>query len=363
MPWRLERGGNPIETVRNHECEGLGILEPDTHAHVLHLRTLLTLVLGPALAILLPALILGGSRGYWELMRSWETGTSSAVEAEIRLAEPRSVRRVVLGSSVALTDLDERLLDRLLGAPEGSTLNLGIKAGSVATSAMLTPEVLDLTPGVVLFVVHTSSMSDTRTPRNAARFGRRRVPPSTIYHPSVARRVCSARSFVVERGYHLAGALGSANLLVRHRLDLRYLASRFLLHRGKLPTRHHPRSIRRLDEQALRDDLEAVRGPLQLSLDGPASASLRYVAAALSSEGVRLVVAPAPDHPDIRGAAYSAALIDLLTELQRQCGFDLMPLEALPEFQDPDFNDHHHMGPSGCLKFTTAVAEYLGSTG
>ncbi len=238
----------------------------------------------------------------------------------------------------------------------------GIKAGSVVVSAMLTPEVLDLTPEVVLFVVHTSSMSDDSVRSNLDRPRRRGVPPSTIYHPSVARRVYSPRSFVVDRGYHLAGALGSANLLVRHRLDLRYLASRFLLHRGKLPTRHHPRTIRRLDEQALQNDLEAVRGPLRLSPDGPASASLRYVAAALSSEGVRLVVAPAPDHPDIRGAAYPAALVDLLTELQRQCGFDLMPLEALPEFQDPDFNDHHHMGPSGCLKFTTAVAEYLAPT-
>ena len=326
---------------------------------MLQLRTFLLLILGPVLAILLPALVLERSRDYWELMRSWETGTSSSVEAEIRLADPATVQRVVIGSSVALTDLDERQLDRLLGDPEGSTLNLGIKGVSLATSTMLTPEVVDLTPSTVLFVVHTSVLNEMRGEGSAAGARQRGVPPSTVYDSSVARQVCTNRSFATDRAYHLAGALGSANLLVRHRLDLRYLASRYLLHRGRLPTRHHPRSIRRLREKALQADIEAARAPLKLSQDGSASRALRYASSALSSEGIRLVVIPAPDHPGVRGTTYPTEFTDHLVELQRLVEFDLMPVSAFPMFRDPDFNDHHHMGASGCLGFTTSVADYL----
>lgn len=320
-------------------------------------------LLGPAVAIGLPAVVLQGSRGYWELMRSWETGTTSAVEAEIRLADPRRVRRVVLGSSVALTDLDEGLLDRRLGQPEGATLNLGIKGGSAAVSAMLTPEVAALEPELVLFVVHTDNLRERPEPTEPAAGRQRGVPPSTIYDPSVARHICPSRTYATDRAYHLAGALGSVNLLVRHRLDLRYLASRFLLHRGVPPRRHDPRSFGRLGDEALREDLAAAGGPLRFDREGASFRGLVFATETLAGTGIRLVVVPAPDHPGVRGEPYPASFVDLLTELRDRCGLELIHPAAFPEFGDADFLDHHHMGRSGRLRFTATVAEYLKAGG
>jgi len=329
---------------------------------VLRLRTLVALLVGPALALLVPDAVIRSSPGYWRLMAGWETGTTSAVEAAVRLRAPGSVDLVVLGNSLALSDLDEGRLADLLGTPAGGVLNLGVKTATAAEVAMLLPQVLELEPRAAVLVVHSGMLADRR-PGPAAGGRLQGVPEPTLYDPGVALRIYPPRALWEDRGEHLRGALGAGNVFLRHRRDLRYLLTRLLLHGGRPPPFAHPRDFTRLPPPRLERALVRARSwPLSFSADGTPASAVRVLAAGLERHGVALTVAPAPDHPAVRGTAYHPGYVAFVRRLAREVGFSLVDPAAFPAFTDRDFVDEFHMTASGREAFTATVARHLAAS-
>jgi hypothetical protein len=302
------------------------------------------LCLGPLLALAVPSVLLGSSGSYWRFAASFPPGEPMHVEALLHEASPGSIDVVVLGSSVAIGDVDEALLDRFLLT---KSLNLGIIGAPVCANAMLARDVVRLRPRLALLVVNHH---DLRT--NLATHWAR------TYDPVVAASIFSAGAIFEERSFHLAGTLGWSNLLCRHRDALR---NWFLEYRHR-PSQRHPRDnppVRgaRL-EQAVKD-LKVREKVLRFDGSGPNAEGLRYMAAAFRDAGIRFVVCPAPLSTALYQGNYHPGLGRFLLKEERDMGFDRIKGGELGTYGPEDFIDTYHLGRSGQARYTRAIAEAI----
>ncbi len=104
---------------------------------------------------------------------------------------------MVMGSSIAHRNLDEARLERMLGPRRARVLNLGFDGAMAVTMAMMIPDVLDLEPRVVLFVV-SPFMLTAREPLTGAR----------AYHPVVAWQMFGPPRSLDGARFHLMGTFG-----------------------------------------------------------------------------------------------------------------------------------------------------------
>ena len=306
-------------------------------------RAWLSLLIGPLLVLGGSALGARHSQRWWSIPASLAPGGAYRADALAHAAaRDRSAAAVILGSSVALRDVDEGQLGRALG---GEVLNLGVNGLSVAGQAMYAPRIARARPRLVLLVVGLLGLSDEEHPDWLR-----------VYHPGVAWEVYGPRRIAGHLEAHLDGLLGWLNPLHRQRPGLRrYLED------GPY-TRAHPRRQPPMPEPVLAAQLEGVF--LRYAAEdfegrGPNTEGLRAIHRRLSAAGVSLVVSPAPAHPRLTGECFPPTLTDALEALEAELNLELLPPAALGDYRDRDFVDPMHLGPSGQRRYTRALAEQL----
>ena len=343
-------------------------------------RTLLLLLLGPALGVALPELLVRQGDFLW---------TSLAARPEqrgiglLRLAHPGEFDVVALGSSVAFEAIDEEHLERCLRPASGRTLNLGMPRNPAVGCAMQLPEVLRLRPRVIVYVASRADLASELDPKL-----------TQTYHPGVAWRLFPLGHFFEHAGWHSDGVLGWLSAIHRHRAGLRSVAVREQRRprRGRDQFPVTPAAQRVAAARARASD---ERHPP--SAEGPNVRALGLMARAARDAGVVFVVLQAPTYPLDRGSSGERqsfqpeldSLLEQLAEgrepgdrapftpagptgfrdaaqpaesesrLARRAGYHHIPAPRLGRFTSEDFRDATHLSQAGRRRLTEALAREL----
>lgn len=316
-----------------------------TRPGTMDVRTTGMLLLGPAAALLLPNLVLSHTDALWRHLLRFRQGTVYHADAVIRLADAGAVDVVVMGSSVAHTDIRQELLDAQLADLDVHTVNVGLNGAPVSVNAMQLPAVLALEPRVVILVNAAPSL-----------FRHPRYQPPEVYDAGVTWALDGPGAFLTDRERHLSGLLGQVSLLYRYRDVVREMDSDAFDGRDlRDSTRLPPGTVRGSVERQQRL-YRAVHLDNQSERESDALCLMQaYVTAA----GAELVVVPAPVHPRVRRSGYDRRHLAVLDALQARCGFHLVDADGLPPLGALAYRDGIHLLPTAQEAFTTAVAEQV----
>ena len=310
-------------------------------------QTWLLLLLGPALAIVLSNVLLHRSAWYSWMLRQQIPGSIFAAEGESYRAWQEGVHldRVLIGNSLALRNIDEERLDEAMG---GRTLNLGINGIDLASVAMMVPDVIALRPAVVVLTVGPFELNDSLLPA----FRR-------YYHPAVAMELYGT-DVRYAPSEHLNGLALWSSRLYRHQPGLKAVA--LILLGQRHPIRQHPRDEPALSSTEMRLRLRQRRielNEVRLTGVGHNVDAIQVIHRRLTAADIPLVVMPMPAHPELVEGGYHVVVLDVLTALQAELNFSLIPPHRMEGIEAADFQDPLHLAGPGQIKITAILAESL----
>jgi hypothetical protein len=255
-------------------------------------RTLLVLLLGPALGLVLPELWVRHDDRMWRELAGSGIPDVPRAEALLRLSRAAGADVVVVGDSVAFHSVDERLLEERLGLPSGRVLNLAVRGASAVGTTMLAADALDLRPRVLVYVAARLDLSKFEA-GSLVRY----------YSPSVAFRLFHVEELFRDRDAHLEAALEWASVVHRR---ARPALERRLVGRGALPDETPKRELETLSPElmalALRHSASEQRQH-PFASEGPSPRAVRLLAELTREAGATPVFLQAPLHPGVAGQA------------------------------------------------------------
>ncbi|RME29233.1 MAG: hypothetical protein D6798_00575 [Deltaproteobacteria bacterium] len=322
------------------------------------MRTFLGVLVGPLLALGIAEAALRASPLWWEWLGRFAIGQPPRTELVLHRAREavtagEDVKVVILGSSVAAQDVDERVLGPQLGGPH-AVVNLGLNASPLWNTAMLLPGALELQPEAIVLVCAPGEMGATIDP-DAPR----------LFEPGVLWQVYDLRDLWADRAGVADRALRTASRWLRYRSELRGL----LLLDDDRGGFEDPRDKTPVDGRPLAD---GVRRHADLIIDAHRTVdernvrALRFMAKAAAEADIPLIVAVAPIHPDVQKLAPTRQLHEFYWREAQAEGFDLLDMGRgldPADYPPTAFRDAVHLGHRGQQSFTAAVRDALASRG
>jgi len=311
---------------------------------------LLLLLIGPILGLVALDRVVTLSEGHWAwAAREVPQGLLDPYRVEALLRSTRKGRQnvFILGDSVIDSALD---VDRLNGALKESGRRytvLRIGGSPTATFGFLTNRLVSLEPSAIILTVNGYTL-------------RSRLFTDQIYtyDVRVVRDLFSWRDILAEPGFHLAGLVGQANILVgmRHSLQ-RALAVRLGLSSWDRV---------RLEQMRLQIEASRGRGPIgrwirSREIDrypNPNTRAVALLARKARAAGTELVVLETPYHPHLALLAGERLLRAVRSELERMAreeGFTYLRAADMATLGIDDFKDHTHLNEAGRRVFTEAA--------
>ena len=174
-------------------------------------RVLLVLAGLAALLVFGTDALLTRSAWFGVIAEDWGSGRLLEAEARLQKASAGDWDVLFIGSSVAATNIDAETVEHGLHLRPGAVAKVDV-AGAVALEfAMYSRELVRLRPRALVYVFTAGTVTfdiewDLVRP----------------YDPSVALELFSLPELVAGREFHAGGLLRAANVLIRHRADLRY---------------------------------------------------------------------------------------------------------------------------------------------
>jgi hypothetical protein len=307
------------------------------------IRTLLRLCLGPALMLGIGGLILEVSPAHATWLSSLRPGQRLRAEGLLRVAHRPQI--VIVGSSLPLSDVDERWMSSALGGVE--VVNAAVGKASLQETAMRLPMVLATQPARVVLVMGPKALDDDVS-----------FDDWGVWHPAVASQLFTPAETMSELENHLFGALSWSNALVRHRVVLR---RRIRGTRGltsgsarRERTSNLARTAHKAADRARRLR-EAKLDPL-----GRQGRALRSMAHMCSKAGVQLVVAPAPAHPTQHPGGWALQPVAQQRALVRELGVRFIEPGVLGDYVPDEYSDAIHLAVDGRRRYTLALSAALG---
>ncbi|MCB9594303.1 MAG: hypothetical protein H6719_16335 [Sandaracinaceae bacterium] len=299
-------------------------------------------------ALLVPSIAIERSSAWWSWLASFRPGTVEHAEGVLRASPPVDDEIVLIGSSVSVVDVIDEPLGRALGRP---VTVAGMMAAPVCATAMLAPELVARRPRTLVYVV---------APRDLERCQPRTRNPFDL---DIALHAIGPWEIVRDEDW-LAAAVSDTSALVRHRGVFQMLG-----HSGAPGWRFHPRHGGRVSDAALAVGI-ARRAPRLRAATydgtGPSARALARLATRLREVGTEVVLVPAPVVPALveasTGEVGTAWHRDAVADVARvAAALELRHVtpEALGEYSSEDFRDPMHLGPSGQIRYTRALAEAL----
>lgn len=311
----------------------------------MHGRTLAWCVGIVVAALLLPSLAIDHHPAAAEWLATFRPGTFHHAEGLLR-STPRGEREiVVLGSSVAVTNVIDGALARRTGRP---VLNAGMMGAPVCVSSMLASEIAARRPETVVFVLAAMDLE-------------RCVPNRPAFDLDIAWRALGPLELIRDERW-IAGALGEVSALVRHREALQTLED----DEGR-GWAWHPRYGGPFDPERMERHIatrtQRLRGR---SLDGDTPSVRALARFAERLPDTEIVLVPAPTRPEVveavcgaQGTAWLPAHVARLEAVAADIGGRVVGPDVLGEFVSTDLNDATHLGASGQPRFTFALADAL----
>jgi len=321
-------------------------------------RAFLGVIVGPLLALGIAEAALRASPLWWEWLGRFAIGQPPRTElvlhqAQEAVAAGEDVRVVILGSSVAAQDVDERILGPQLGGP-AAVVNLGLNASPLWNTAMLVPTALALEPEALVLVCGPADLG-ARFDEDAPR----------LFDPLVAWRIDGWRGLWADRVGVADRVLRTASRWLRYRAELRGL----LLRGDDMGGSEDPRDKDPVAGRALADGARHVADLIidaRRQVDDRNLRALRLIAAAARDADIPLIVALAPIHPDVAKLAPTRQVHEHCAAEAAQEHFVLLDtgrgLDGA-EFGALAFRDAVHLGHRGQRIFTAAVRDALASQG
>ena len=213
-----------------------------------------------------------------------DRGTYSAealqLEARLRLMQGRGPRIVLIGSSIAGSNVAPRLLEKRLGLPLGAVLALPLPAASAVESAMLTALIEAMQPDLVVYIASMWTLH-RQVEWDLLRF----------YDPRLAWHLLSSAEIFHDRVAHAYGLLQAAHVVVRHREALRraVFPSLYGYERGS------PSLLTQVNQQ--RDEVRRRAQRADFSCDSVQIEALRWMAQRLAQKNIRFATAVVSSTP------------------------------------------------------------------
>ncbi len=316
-------------------------------------RTLMALLLGPLLGAALPELGARTSHRFWSAMVDDEVLDAQRADGLIGLARPGDVDVVIVGSSIAHSGVDERLLEERLRPRRIRALHLAVAAASPASVAMMQTRLLALRPRAIVYLVSRAELSrhdlEART---------------RFYDPRAAARIFRPDELARDHELHVRGVIEWASVLRRRGPS--FVAASLVPDRPPQLTVSMrdampapPARMRRSIEEAA---ASIDRGPV--NDEALFARALAEMAESAAKAGIPLLFAQSPLHEDLRRpdwihGNFSGALEDVLDRLAQRRGVLRVRAEQLGPFQREQFRDGTHVGPIGRGRITVAIAAAL----
>ncbi len=312
------------------------------------LKTCLSLFAGPLLLVLLANLVLPGMDAYWQQLPI-KPGDPAYAERLISESGPGDYQILILGSSLAIWNVDEKILNRTLRPLGARSLNLGVHGSPLFATAMQLRQAIHLAPkiAVVMMVLPSLNLDET-------------LEDARIYHPGAALHLFEPfgpGGLFSEWQEHLKDTVAWGNILYRHRTVLR---ERFTEGVPEHAMRHPRKRGRINDRNMVQRNAFRNQKTQDAHIDGtgPNVEALRYMKSLLEPAGTRMVVCISPFNPQARSAPRLEDYA-LLLRLRGEIGFDLLTERQLGTFNPQLFRDDVHLLPKGQTQLARNIARTL----
>lgn len=284
---------------------------------------------------------LSRSEAFWRLCRERlapSPMTALGVEAELGARAPGSVAVVVLGSSVARSNVDVEALGAALGLAPDEIARVWLPRALPVETAMVLPQLERLRPPLVVALATPAALRDELIDWERLR----------LYDPRVTWALLGPGPLWRDRRAHASGVLGWLHVAVRHRAELRGIAAGALT--GRLPEAPAPRGP---DERA------SVPATADLSCDALSVRALELAGRRLRAHATHLLVVPAPMRPDRPWQERALQTLEgCLAARAREGRFGFLGIARL-DFGVGEFEDEIHMNERGRARYGAHLAARL----
>lgn len=306
-------------------------------------RVIAALLACLVVALVLPNAVLRRVPSVWVWLQTADDGSDLAVIGELRTAAVGDADIVVLGSSLAVVDVSEVMLERETGQ---TVLNAGVLAMPPIASTMYLDDVLALEPKTVILVSGPRALGDLE------------LPNASPFDWGIAASSLPVSAWT--RSDVLSAALADVSDVYRLRNVPRMAWDGSLAEYDRGAAERPRADDKRFAHLAEVRAVEVARTPTLT--DGPASRAVGALIDRCHAQGVFVLLVAAPVHSALLGTPgvwfHPPHLVELRRVAQVHGASVFVPDEA-GLWRDSDFRDPLHLAPAGQRRFTELLAAEL----